>query len=248
LTRQLTVLSDGSVSLPFVGTVMAGGRTPAEVTRALVEGLSMYYVEPKVFVSVTPSVAPQVYVEGRVQLPGPKAYRPEFGLADYLGLAGGLTPEASPVVTVVTPRPEGPDIRYVDVSGAARGGSTEVRDVLRPGSIIIVGEGRKVSVAGAVERPGAFDYRPGYRIADYLGEAGGPTSAANLGRARLIRAGESRTVDLRRVMEEREAPENVALQPGDMLDIPERAISGGLTRAQVLDAVLRALTIVAIWD
>jgi protein involved in polysaccharide export with SLBB domain len=49
-------------------------------------------------------------------------------------------------------------------------------------------------------------------------------------------------------MEEREAPENIALQPGDMVDIPERVISGGLTTAQVLDAVLRALTILAIWD
>lgn len=247
LARQLTVLADGSVSLPFVGTVTVEGRTLAEATRALVEGLSMYYVEPKVFVSITPSVPPQVYVEGHVQLPGPKAYRPEFGLADYLGLAGGLTPEASPRVTVITPRREGPAITYVDVSGAGRGGGPEVGGGLRPGSIIIVGEARKVSIAGAVVQPGAFDYTPGHRIADYLGQAGGPTRAANLGRARLIRAGESQTVDLRRVMEEREAPENIALQPGDMLDIPERAISGGLKTVEVLDAVLRALTILAIW-
>ena len=247
LARQLTVLADGSVSLPFVGTVTVEGRTLAEATRALVEGLSMYYVEPKVFVSITPSVPPQVYVEGHVQLPGPKPYRPEFGLADYLGLAGGLTPEASPLVTVVTPRREGPSITYVDVSGAGRGVGPEVGGGLRPGSIVIVGEARKVSIAGMVARPGAFDYTPGYRVADYLGQAGGPTTAANLSRARLIRAGESQTVDLGRVMEEREAPENIALQPGDMLDIPERAISGGLKTAQVLDAVLRALTTLAIW-
>ena len=247
LARKLTVLADGSVSLPFAGTVTVEGRTLAEATRALVEGLSMYYVEPKVFVSITPSVPPQVYVEGHVQLPGPKAYRPEFRLADYLGLAGGLTPEASPLVAVVTPRREGPSITYVDVSGAGRGVESEVGGGLRPGSIIIVGEARKVSIAGAVVRPGAFDYTPGHRASDYLGQAGGPTTAANLGRARLIRAGESQTVDLRRAMEEPEAPENIALQPGDLVDIPERFISGGLTTSQVLDAFLRALTTLAIW-
>ena len=38
LARKLTVLADGSVSLPFVGTVTVVGRTLAEATRALVEG------------------------------------------------------------------------------------------------------------------------------------------------------------------------------------------------------------------
>ncbi|HDR28207.1 polysaccharide biosynthesis/export family protein, partial [Rhodovulum sp.] len=55
LNRAVVVLPDGRISFPFAGSVQVGGRTVAEIERAITAGIGPNFaVTPNVFVSAQP--------------------------------------------------------------------------------------------------------------------------------------------------------------------------------------------------
>lgn len=69
------VLSDGTISLPLIGKVMAADRTPAQLKRRLTTLLNEVLVNPSVAVSVSSQRPVTVNIGGAVQRPGPVQLR-----------------------------------------------------------------------------------------------------------------------------------------------------------------------------
>jgi polysaccharide biosynthesis/export protein len=84
---------------------------------------------------------------------------------------------------------------------------------------------RRVSVFGAVKSPGVFELKEQCTVTEMLATAGGPTPVADLRRVTITRAdGIKRlVVDLARATRTGEVAENVALEPGDLIILPEGA-------------------------
>jgi polysaccharide export outer membrane protein len=82
----------------------------------------------------------------------------------------------------------------------------------------------RVRVTGAVETPVSLPYRQGMTVLDVVLEAGGLTEFANGSKATLFRRnGESFSIDLDRILKRGDMTTNYALQPGDVITVPERA-------------------------
>jgi polysaccharide export outer membrane protein len=71
LRREGEVDAAGNLSLPLVGSVVAGGRTPKEVATAIAAQLRGRYIrDPQVTVNIKKSVGQTVTVDGAVRDPG----------------------------------------------------------------------------------------------------------------------------------------------------------------------------------
>lgn len=141
LTRDVTVRSDGRISVPLLGDVEAAGKTPDQLSVALATALGKFLASPQVTVGVTQPNSNKFYVLGKVNKPGEYPLHANLTVLQALALAGGFGEYAkADSITVVR-------------SGGAAGGQTvlpfnykRVEDgrelgqniLLRPGDTIIV--------------------------------------------------------------------------------------------------------------
>ena len=89
------VRPDGKVSVPLVGDVVAGGRTPNEVAKDIQEKLGAYVRDPQVAVILTQlrshEYLSRVRVTGAVRQPVSIPYRQGMTVLDAVLAAGGVT-------------------------------------------------------------------------------------------------------------------------------------------------------------
>lgn len=78
-----------------------------------------------------------------------------------------------------------------------------------------------VYVLGQVARPGPYEYRRGWTVAELLAQAGGATPRASLPRSFILRRSEVIAVNLERLLIQGDASQNQQLRPGDVLVVPE---------------------------
>ncbi len=94
------VRPDGKISVPLVGDVMAGGRTPAEVAADIQDKLSAYVRDPQVAVILTDlrshEFLSRVRVTGAVRQPISIPHRQGMTILDAVLAAGGVNEFAAP--------------------------------------------------------------------------------------------------------------------------------------------------------
>lgn len=94
------VRPDGMISVPLIGDVLAGGRTPPEVAKDIQDKLSAYVRDPQVAVILTQlrshEYLSRVRVTGAVRQPVSVPFRPGMTVLDAVLSAGGLTEFAAP--------------------------------------------------------------------------------------------------------------------------------------------------------
>jgi polysaccharide biosynthesis/export protein len=94
------VRPDGRISVPLVGDVVAGGRTPDQVAADIQEKLGAYVRDPQVAVILTQlrshEYLSRVRVTGAVRQPVSIPYRQGMTVLDAVLAAGGLTEFAAP--------------------------------------------------------------------------------------------------------------------------------------------------------
>ncbi len=94
------VRPDGKISVPLIGDVDAGGRTPADVAKDIQDKLATYVRDPQVAVILTDlrshEYLSRVRVTGAVRTPISIPYRPGMTVLDAVLAAGGVTEFAAP--------------------------------------------------------------------------------------------------------------------------------------------------------
>ncbi|MGN6222321.1 XrtA/PEP-CTERM system exopolysaccharide export protein [Pseudoxanthomonas sp.] len=94
------VRPDGMISVPLVGDVSAGGRTPQEVAKDIQDKLATFVRDPQVAVILTDlrshEYLSRVRVTGAVRQPVSLPYRPGMTVLDAVLAAGGITEFAAP--------------------------------------------------------------------------------------------------------------------------------------------------------
>lgn len=137
LSRQVTVRSDGFISLPLVGDVEAAGKTPPELKADLETRLSKFMKDPRCAIIVLEPRSKRYFVQGQVTRPGQYTLDQELTLSQVIPIAGGFT-EWADESDIVILRVEGEKkIRMeVDFSRIVKGKADDVP--IRPGDTIIV--------------------------------------------------------------------------------------------------------------
>jgi len=95
LIRRLKVRPDGRIQVFPVGEIVAAGRTPAELQKALLQMLAADFREPRVTIEVAEPAGNQVHVMGQVHTPGSYPAVPFVTLAEAIARAGGFADDAN---------------------------------------------------------------------------------------------------------------------------------------------------------
>jgi polysaccharide export outer membrane protein len=90
VSRVVPVRSDGRISLPLVGEIQAGGRTPKQLEAEITAKLKDYVSEPEVTVIVQEIKSQKFNVLGMVMKPGSFTLTKPMTVIDAIALAGGF--------------------------------------------------------------------------------------------------------------------------------------------------------------
>ena len=145
LSVTAPVRPDGKISVPLIGDVDAGGRTPSEVAESIKRQFSSYIRDPNVVVIITElrshEFLSRVRVTGAVRTPRSMPYRQGMTILDAVLEAGGVNDFASPnrakLYRKTKDKVEAFDIELGNILIKGR---LETNLFLRPGDVITVPE------------------------------------------------------------------------------------------------------------
>src|SRR5215831_8830416 len=145
LSATIPVRPDGKISLPLIGDIPAGGRTPEEVATDVKQRLATYVRDPQVAVILTElrshEYLSRVRVTGAVRQPVSLTYRQGMTVLDAVLAAGGPTEFAAGDRTELY-RKNGAGTKTFDVhlGKIMKKGELETNFAVQPGDIITVPE------------------------------------------------------------------------------------------------------------
>jgi polysaccharide biosynthesis/export protein len=90
VSRSVPVRSDGKISLPLVGELMASGETPLQLEHDIATRLTSYISEPEVTVIVQDSKSQKINILGMVARPGSYLLSASTTVLDAIAMAGGF--------------------------------------------------------------------------------------------------------------------------------------------------------------
>ena len=140
ISRAVPVRSDGKISLPLVGEVVAGGKTPRALKAEITEKLKNYISEPEVTVIVQEMRSKKFNIMGQVTRPGSFQLSGTMTVLDALAVAGGFRDFAKKKdIYVLRKKADGTDERlpfnYKDV---IKGKNSQQNVRLMPGDTVVV--------------------------------------------------------------------------------------------------------------
>jgi protein involved in polysaccharide export with SLBB domain len=161
----------------------------------------------------------RVFVNGEVSA---AAEVSTWGLARLSSLTNHITPQAS--IRNVSIKSANGQVRIYDLFKAERTGDLSQNPYLRPDDVITFNRlERKVTIRGAVERPGAYQLLSGENLQDLIDSyAYGITPLADKTRMELVRyVGTSSISGEKIALKESDIQKNHVLQNYDIVTIPD---------------------------
>jgi polysaccharide export outer membrane protein len=212
-TTRGRIGEDGTIQLPFLGTVKAANLTApqleSEVAAALDKG--GYFSHPVVKVDIVSFGSRYVTVLGAVQTPGLVPVDRAYRLSEILARVGGIKDTGADYV-VLTPS-DGQEEKLA-IKDIATGGLAQ-DPYVEPGDKIYSPQAELFYVSGQVGSPGAFPVIPGMTLRMAIARAGGVTLIGSEKKVKLTRHGERvARVDL-----------NEQVQAGDVIIIGQSLFS-----------------------
>ena len=245
LDRTVIVRTNGMVTFPPVGDMMAAGRTPTELARDITQRLRDFTRETtQVTVSMAQFNSRAVYLTGQVTAPGRYSFERIPDILQLLSQAGGPLPSADLAnVSIIRPAAGGPEVIRVDISAYMRGQATALLPALQPGDTLeipplaaaggMTGPGL-VYIMGEVNAPGAYSSAEGLDIVQLLALAGGTTPEARLEEVAVVMGGDGShvvaSIDVERILRNG-TPDPFYMGPGDRVYVPR---TGGSIASQIL--------------
>lgn len=141
--KAVPVRPDGRISTPLISSIMAAGKTPAQLAEDMDKVLSEYIRSPRVTVIVNQAlgVLSQVQVIGQVVHPESLPYHEGMTVLDVVLAAGGLTPYAAGNDAKLERKVDGKvQVLHVRLSSLLNNGDLSQNLKVKPGDILVVPE------------------------------------------------------------------------------------------------------------
>jgi len=207
---RVKVKSDGTVPLPYIGSVQAQGYTAITLAQSVASRLkaSGIFSDPVVNVEVVSYSSRYIIALGEVGstgiVPVDRAYR----LSEILARVGGIKQTGANYVILT--RPGMPGMK-LSIDNLAKG--TEQDDPLvQPGDKIFVPKADVYYLSGAVNGAGEFALNEALTVRKAIARAGGVRPEGSMNKVKIFRQGR----EIKRVNLE------TLVQPGDSIVIGER--------------------------
>jgi polysaccharide export outer membrane protein len=206
------VSADGSVHLPYVGTIQALGMSPDSFERAIIESLQAKGIvkEPNVTVDVLSAVNLTVNVMGQVASPKTIPLYAPASLSFVLTQVGGITGLADHHLTILHHSEQLPTSVEYDPDAPSR---VAMNTLVQPGDVISVSSRGVYFMGGEVSRPGIYPLGGALSVGtaspvagegvvknitllEALSQAGGITSIASRKQMHILRTVDGKRVDI----------------------------------------------------
>lgn len=140
LNEQLTVRTDGRITLQLVNDVVAAGLTPSELTAVLTKAYAGDLANPKVAVIVRTSIADRVFVDGEVNRAGLINLVGPMTVLQSIAQAGGMKDTAKIEEVIVLRKGEDGKMAAIraDLENVLQGSDEHQDIMLRPNDIVYV--------------------------------------------------------------------------------------------------------------
>lgn len=139
LTREVSVLPDGTISFPLIGQVHVTGMTLKQLKADLTKRLKKYIPDVVISVQALQLNSQVVYVIGKVNRPGRFELFGDINVLQALAMAGGLNPFAkSGNINIFRETANGTKIIRFDYDDVAKGKHLEQNLKLKRGDVIVV--------------------------------------------------------------------------------------------------------------
>jgi len=234
----LHVGADGSVHLPYAGTIRVSGMSPDQLERAITESLRDKGIvkQPNVTVDVVSAVNLTVNVLGQVQSPKAIPLYAPAPLSFVLAQVGGITGLADHHLTILHHSEQLPTSVEFD-SDSPNGAA--MNTPVQPGDIVNVSSRGVYFVGGEVNRPGVYPMGGALSVGQASGssgegmvknitllqalsQAGGITSIAARSKMHILRTEDGKRVDILvdQVKLSKGQVADPILHPNDIIYIP----------------------------
>jgi len=145
LESKVRVSRSGTITLPLIGEIRVGGKTPQQAARVISDAYAKgYLINPQVTLNVLNFAKYRVTVLGQVQRPGSYDFpnRERLTLLEAIGLAGGYTRGANPSRVLIKRVIQGRELVYqLDAKKMASEDKSAAFEILA-GDVVTVSESR----------------------------------------------------------------------------------------------------------
>lgn len=160
LSQTVTVLSDGTITYPLIGSIQVAGLTPDAAGQRIAAALSEYVKRPTVSVIVAKGLMPTVKVLGAVDRNGQFDLQEGDRLADAIAKAGVSANSYADLNHITLNRMvEGvPHLYNINLYNVLLNSDYSADPVLLPGDVVYVPKAKQVNLASYINLPFALYY------------------------------------------------------------------------------------------
>jgi polysaccharide biosynthesis/export protein len=221
LTNNYRVDSDGYITFPYIGRVLASGLNSGDLEDRIKNLLSPSYIKnPQVRVEIDQYKSQSVMVSGEVRQPGKIPMTGSMTVLEALAAAGSPTPAASSELTIARPKKSATgadqsdaEIVRINWKDLQLGKGTDL--VLQDGDLLNIAKAQTFFITGQVKNSSSYVLEPGTTVEQAIAMAGG---LADRGSDRRISA--TRSVNGKRVTISLSMSDIV--QAGDTITVQQR--------------------------
>jgi polysaccharide export outer membrane protein len=206
---RVKVQPDGTIPLPVLGTVQAGGRTVQQLAGLIQQKLvqAQYYNNPSVNVDIASYASRYVIVLGDVAQPGLVPIDRPYRVSEILARVGGLKDNAADYVVLSSVSGQE---RHIPVASLSRNGPAN-DPYVNPDDKLFVPDAQIFYIYGQVNAPGSYPIKAGMTLRQALARGGGLTPNGSEGRVSVYR-------NQRKV----KVPLDTPIAPGDVVVVGQR--------------------------
>lgn len=185
---RVQVQQDGTIQLPYVGSLRAQDKTLLQLGREIAAALTKggYYVDPAIQVTVAQISSRYVTVLGEVGQPGLVPVDRAYRASEMIARVGGIKPSGAE--TFFLRRDGGAEIPLT-LEQIARGGD-DGDPVVNPGDKIFVPPAPTFYIYGQVNAPGTYPIQNKMSLRMALARGGGLTTLGSDRRITVVRGGQ----------------------------------------------------------
>ncbi len=252
MNAQVTIGRDGNITAPFVGSVRAVGKTTTELEKELAEIFErkLRLRNPIVSISIDRFRELRFTILGAVQRPGTYPFRSGDTLLKGIGIGGAPIEGRADYKRAMFRRGDARELIPVDLDALMFRGDTSQNFILQDGDELIVPENRKnrVLIFGTIPRPGVVPYTDGMRLSDAIAIAGGEVPRQTKFSGTMVmrekpgspEGYEVFRTDFVKFMKKQDASQNIVLEGGDIIWVPNTGAPNVSEISQLLNAAFFA--------
>jgi polysaccharide biosynthesis/export protein len=171
------IAQNGTIQLPYLGTVNAADMTTQELSDQLSKSLDAggYYSHPVLTVEIVSFASRYVTVLGEVATPGLVPIDRPYHLSELLACVGGPRGDAADHIVI---RSDKGEQRQYSIEALATGDPSQ-DPLVAPGDKIFIPKSELFYISGQVKAPGAYSLDTGMTLRQAIARGGGLTDIGN---------------------------------------------------------------------